>query len=83
MEAKLAREPSETLLEPGCRAMPFGGAFWKFFGTLLRSISAKYADRARGSKIDPILVQNRGQKPPDGFESFPAAISVLISTPSF
>ena len=37
------------------------------------SISPKYADRARGSKIDPILVQNRGQKPPrsrpDGFES--------------
>ena len=38
MEAKFvqnqAQEPSETLLEPGCRAMPFGGAFWKFFGTL-------------------------------------------------
>ncbi len=37
------------------------------------SISAKIADRAGGSKIDPILVQNRGQKPPrsrpDGFES--------------
>ena len=36
MEAKLVQnreEPSETLLEPGCRAMPFGGAFWKFLGS--------------------------------------------------
>ena len=36
-------------------------------------VSGVLLARARGSKIDPILVQNRGQKPPrsrpDGFES--------------
>ena len=43
------------------------------------SISAKYADRAQVSKIDPdpILVPNRGQKPPrshpDGFERYKTA----------
>ena len=43
----------------------------KSFSLLL--VSGVLLARARGSKIDPILVQNRGQKPPrshpDGFES--------------
>ena len=66
---KSCQEPSETLLEPGCRAMRFSEALGSVLDTpgtskIVLPIFAKFADRARGSKIDPILVQNRGQKPP-------------------
>ena len=53
------------------------------------SISAKIADRARGSKIEPNLVQNRGQKASDGVQMASkavfnkAAISVPIFEPEF
>ena len=77
---KSSQEPSKTLLQPGCRWESFWGAFWapperrkSCSRHNAGSISAIHADHARGSKIDPILVQNRSQMPPrrrpDGFQS--------------
>ena len=49
------------------------GFKWHLKSCSLLLVSGVLLARARGSKIDPILVQNRGQKPPrsrpDGFES--------------
>ena len=48
------------------------GPKWRLKLIQKPSFSAKIAERVRGSKIEPKLVQNRGQKPPrrrpDGFE---------------
>ena len=56
---------------------PWGGGpegfKWHLKSCSLLLVSGVLLARARGSKVDPILVQNRGQKPPrsrpDGFES--------------
>ena len=49
------------------------GFKWHLKSCSLLLVSGVLLARARGSKIDPILVQHRGQKPPrsrpDGFES--------------
>ena len=77
--------PSKTLLEPGVGRWGFlklWGAFWdspeprkSCSRHNAGSISANLADRARGSKIDLILVQNRSQKPPRGVQMGYKAVS--------
>ena len=96
---KSCQEPSETLLEPGCRAMRFSEALGSVLGTPGTSkivlphnaglISANLADSAGSSKIDPNLIQNRGQMASGGVQvaskvvSKKGAISVLIFGPDF
>ena len=89
---KSSQAPSKTGLEPGCRWESFWGAFWdppeprkscsRCSAVLF---SAKIADCARGSKIDPNLVQNRSQMPPGAVLRALKAVSkrAAISVPIF
>ena len=75
-----------------CRFLKHLGAFWELPEPQKScsrhnagSISAKIADRARGSKIEPNLVQNRSQKASDGVQMASKAVfnKAAISVPTF
>ena len=94
---KSCQEPSETLLEPGCRAMRFSeerfGHPRNLENRAPATMRAQFLLISRttpgGSKIDPNLVQNRGQMASGGVQvaskvvSKKGAISVLIFGPDF